>query len=155
MRRVIIGTVLAGLLAAGAWVVLDGGAGENTAASSPDLAEGKALYAENCASCHGAKLEGQPDWRSPGPDGRLPAPPHDETGHTWHHPDSVLFAYTRLGGEALMAERGMAFDSGMPGFGDRLTDGQIRSILAYIRSSWPEEVQRIQAERTKADEEAN
>ena len=47
-----------------------------------DPVAGAQLYAENCASCHGANLEGQADWRSPGPDGRLPAPPHDETGHT-------------------------------------------------------------------------
>ena len=32
-----------------------------------------------------------------GPDGRLPAPPHDESGHTWHHPDAQLFAITKYG----------------------------------------------------------
>ena len=54
-----------------------------------DIAQGEDLYREYCAACHGADLEGQPDWRSAGPDGVLPAPPHDETGHTWHHPDGV------------------------------------------------------------------
>ena len=82
------------------------------------LAQGEDLYQQYCAACHGANLEGQGDWRSPGPDGRLPAPPHDETGHTWHHGDQLLFAYTKYGGAALMAQRGMDFDSGMPGFED-------------------------------------
>ena len=48
-----------------------------------DLAGGRILYKEHCASCHGAKLEGQPNWRRIGKDGLLPAPPHDATGHTW------------------------------------------------------------------------
>ncbi|BBU59608.1 MULTISPECIES: c-type cytochrome [Rhodobacterales] len=122
-------------------------------ADTPDIAEGEVLYAENCASCHGAELQGQPDWRAPGPDGRLPAPPHDETGHTWHHSDRVLFGYTKLGGKGFMAQQGMEFDSGMPGFDDRLSDQQIRNILAYIRSTWPDRTQQVQAERSKADME--
>ena len=51
------------------------------------LATGKAVYERHCAACHGANLEGQPNWRSRDPSGRLPAPPHDASGHTWHHPD--------------------------------------------------------------------
>ncbi|MEC9312241.1 MAG: cytochrome c, partial [Pseudomonadota bacterium] len=74
-------------------------------ADTPDIADGEVLYAENCASCHGAELQGQPDWRAPGPDGRLPAPPHDETGHTWHHSDRVLFGYTKLGGKVFMEQQ--------------------------------------------------
>lgn len=46
------------------------------------IALGKTVYDASCASCHGAKLEGQPDWRNRRPDGRLPAPPHDASGHT-------------------------------------------------------------------------
>lgn len=72
---------------------------------------GTPLYAENCASCHGVNLEGQPNWRSPNADGTPPAPPHDDTGHTWHHSDKLLFEYTKLGGEAAMAKRGLAFNS--------------------------------------------
>ena len=50
------------------------------------VALGQQIYAENCASCHGANLEGQPNWRSPGPEGRLPAPPHDEATTGSPHP---------------------------------------------------------------------
>ena len=33
---------------------------------------GKSVYVQNCASCHGAKLEGQKDWMSRLPDGLMP-----------------------------------------------------------------------------------
>lgn len=121
---------------------------------SLSLADGQDQYQKFCAACHGANLEGQGDWRSPGPDGRMPAPPHDETGHTWHHGDQLLFAYTKYGGKALMAERGMDFDSGMPGFEDTLSDPEIWAILNYIKSTWPERVQNIQAERTASETQA-
>ena len=116
-----------------------------------DIVQGQTLYQGNCAACHGANLEGQPNWRSPGPEGRLPAPPHDETGHTWHHPDRVLFQYTKLGGKAALALQGVELDSGMPAFGGSLTDQQIWDILAYIRSTWPERARTVQAKRTAAD----
>ena len=107
-----------------------------------DLDRGKALYADNCASCHGTNLEGQPNWRTPDEAGLLPAPPHDETGHTWHHDNNLLFRYTKLGGERALAESGVTgFKSGMPGFEETLNDGEIWSILAYIRSKWPEHIQ--------------
>ena len=113
-----------------------------------DLGNGQALYKEHCASCHGAKLEGQPNWRRIGKDGLLPAPPHDATGHTWHHDNRLLFDYTKLGGKALMEARGIAgFKSGMPGLGDVLTDDGIWDILAHIRFTWPDRMRRIQASR--------
>ncbi len=154
------GSVLALLaLAATAYVMRDGvepspGPAFASAASAASVAEGEALYQENCASCHGASLEGQPNWREPDADGRLPAPPHDETGHTWHHPDSMLFDYTKFGGQATLAAMGVELNSGMPAFGAELTDEQIRSILDYIKSTWPARVRAAQAERTRADEEA-
>ena len=113
-----------------------------------DLRNGDVLYKQHCASCHGAKLEGQENWRQIGKDGLLPAPPHDRTGHTWHHDNTLLFDYTKIGGKALMEARGISgFKSGMQGFGDVLTDDEIWDILAYIRSTWPERMKRIQASR--------
>ena len=100
---------------------------------------GKAIYAEACASCHGANLEGQPDWRRRLPNGRLPAPPHDDTGHTWHHPDQDLFDVTKFG----VARFGPpGYESDMPAFDGVLTDSEILASLAYIKSTWPADVQR-------------
>jgi len=115
-----------------------------------DIVAGRALYDEACAACHGADLEGQPDWRTPDEDGILPAPPHDATGHTWHHDNLLLFEYTKLGGKAALAARGIEdFNSGMPAFGDALTDDEIWDILAYIRSTWPPREQASQASRNR------
>ena len=111
---------------------------------APDLMLGQRLYAEHCAACHGAKLEGQPDWRARLPNGRMPAPPHDDSGHTWHHPDAVLFGITKYGLVPPYAPPGYASD--MRGFADRLSDAQIRAVLAYIASRWSSEVLKARAE---------
>ncbi|MCC5962289.1 MAG: cytochrome c [Rhodobacteraceae bacterium] len=123
-----------------------------SAMQADEIEMGPALYADHCAACHGADLEGAPDWQRPGPDGRLPAPPHDETGHTWHHGDAMLFDYVKRGGQAFLDDLGVAYDSGMPGFGDVLKDAEIDAILGFIRSSWPERLRAYQAERTRAEE---
>ena len=97
---------------------------------------GRKLYVEACASCHGANLEGQPNWQKRLPSGRLPAPPHDASGHTWHHPDIDLFRVTKLGPAAYPT----GYETDMPAFGDRLSDAEIAAILAYIKSTWPPEI---------------
>lgn len=117
--------------------------------SNADPGRGAALYGENCASCHGVALEGQPDWRVADENGVLPAPPHDRTGHTWHHGDGLLFTYTKLGGQVALEQMGVSgVQSGMPGFEDSLSDQQIWDILAYIKSTWPERERQIQQHRT-------
>lgn len=147
----LVGTGLVAAFGAGILVWTAGATGSDSGGTPEDLdlAAGETLYAGNCAACHGANLEGQANWRSPGEDGRLPAPPHDATGHTWHHGDQVLFEYTELGGRALMAAQGMEFDSGMPGFGDQLSDQEIWNVIGYIKSTWPERIREIQAVRTE------
>ena len=120
--------------------IFSGGADEEGGAIEVDLASieaGRVLYGENCASCHGALLEGQANWKQHLPDGRLPAPPHDETGHTWHHPDEYLFTVTKQGGAAT-APRG--FVSAMPGFEDTLSDREIWLVLDFIKSRWPADI---------------
>ena len=93
-------------------------------------------------------LEGQANWRSRNQDGTLPAPPHDETGHTWHHETEMLFEYTKLGGQVTLEAVGVKnFTSGMPAFGDVLTDEQIWAVLSFIRSTWPQHIQDAHATR--------
>jgi mono/diheme cytochrome c family protein len=129
-------------------LVVASGAGADHALDQHDLAKGRALYRETCAACHGADLRGQPDWRTANADGVLPAPPHDRTGHTWHHDNALLFDYTKLGGRGALASRGITdFNSGMPAFGTLLSDDDIWTVLAYIKSTWPEREHDIQASR--------
>lgn len=112
------------------------------------IATGKQLYQQNCASCHGANLEGQPNWRSANTDGSFPAPPHDETGHTWHHDDETLFNYTKLGGKGIAKLLGYENpNSGMPAYEDSLSDAEIVAILNYIKSTWPQKIRDIQSAR--------
>lgn len=98
------------------------------------VARGEQLYAQHCAACHGRNLEGQPDWQSRNAQGRLPAPPHDEHGHTWHHDDQVLFEVTKYG---LARYAPPGYQSDMPAFEGTLTDKDIVSVLAFIKSRWP------------------
>lgn len=119
-------------------------------AADPDdpalVALGEEVYAEHCASCHGAELEGEPDWQRALPDGTFPAPPHDASGHTWHHPDALLFGITKFGGQALAPP---GFKSSMPAFGDQLGDREIWAVLAFIKSRWPAEIRAAQQQRNR------
>ena len=72
----------------------------------------------------------------------MPAPPHDETGHTWHHGDRQLFAITKYGVERFAPA---GYGSDMPGFENTLSDAEIDSVLAFIRSTWPGHIRARQA----------
>ncbi|MDA1309888.1 MAG: cytochrome c [Proteobacteria bacterium] len=99
------------------------------------VAEGKRLYGVHCASCHGVKLEGQPNWKQRNEDGKLPAPPHDASGHTWHHPEGMLFALTKFGPSRISGA-----PSAMPAYAEVLTDEQIIATLSFIKSTWSPEI---------------
>ena len=99
---------------------------------------GKNVYMENCASCHGAALEGQANWKQRDPDGYMPAPPHDVSGHTWHHPSSYLFLMTKYGIEKMIGEK---YPNNMPAYENELTNNEIIAVLSYIKSTWPEPIQ--------------
>ena len=132
---------IAAALVVGALVYLAFGGGSGAGRADPEDAEqvalGRRVYGEQCAACHGDKLQGQPNWKKRLPTGGLPAPPHDASGHTWHHPDQVLFDVTRHGG-GRFAPAG--FKSNMPGFAEALDNAEIWAVLAYIMRSWPPEI---------------
>ena len=118
-----------------------------------DIASGQVIYAENCAACHGDNLEGQENWQQQNDDGTWPAPPHDASGHTWHHDNVLLFQTTKLGGQGALALRGITnFQSGMPAFEGILSDEDIWNVLAFIRSTWPERERAIQDARNPQHE---
>ncbi|KFL30611.1 cytochrome C [Devosia riboflavina] len=107
--------------------------------------DGRTLYLDNCAACHGVELEGQPDWMARLSNGRLPAPPHDETGHTWHHSDAQLFRIVKEG----LASIAPGYETDMPAFGATMTDTEITAVLDYIKSTWPDRVRESQAQRSQ------
>ena len=95
---------------------------------------GQALYMKECANCHGRNLKGQAGWETVGPDGKVKAPPHDETGHTWMHSDDELFHLIKFGMGDVAAP---GYISDMPVFAGRLSDDDIIAILDFIKSRWP------------------
>lgn len=126
-------------LAAVAFYAVQGKDAADGALLRPDdqalVQQGAGIYTQNCASCHGADLEGEPDWRTANPDGTLRAPPHDATGHTWHHADDLLFRITKLG--TAKAAGLTDYNSNMPGFEGVLSDEEIIAVLSWIKAQWP------------------
>jgi cytochrome c6 len=91
-------------------------AAASAAAAAPAQAEGadgKALFAKNCAACHQANGKGIP--------GAFPA----LAGNPF-----VLGAPTEAA-TVLLKGRG-----GMPDFSGSLDDAEIAQVLSYVRSSW-------------------
>jgi len=148
---IILISVVVGLAAAGAalWVEER----KFVPPISPDdprqVTLGAAVYAARCAQCHGANLEGQPNWQQRKANGRLPAPPHDASGHTWHHPNEALFDITKNG---MTPYAPAGYESDMPAFGDVLTDEEIAAALAFIESRWPAS---IRAQHARIDAQAS
>lgn len=103
------------------------------------ISVGKRVYGQNCASCHGLNLQGAPNWRQRDEDGYLPAPPHDRSGHTWHHSADYLFKMTKYGIEKMIGQK---YPNNMPVFASVLHDNDIIAVLSYIKSTWPITIQR-------------
>lgn len=101
------------------------------------VAQGEIRYAQYCAKCHGANLEGAPNWKQRLPDGSLPPPPHDSSGHTWHHSDELLMSIIENGGNP-------ADNSKMIPFKDQLSREEIAAILEFIKSRWGREEREFQ-----------
>ncbi|WP_455206641.1 c-type cytochrome [Kaarinaea lacus] len=121
---------------------------ENRQAQSQNqklVMQGEVLYGKHCASCHGVNLEGQPNWKTRNVHRRLPAPPHDETGHTWHHDDQLLFELTKFGMVPPNIPEG--YESDMPAFENVLSDDEIWTVLHFIKSRWPDEIRKMQEEK--------
>ena len=111
------------------------------ARNSGQVALGQQVYTAQCARCHGANLEGQPNWKQELPSGGRSAPPHDATGHTWHHADALLFDIVKRGGQASSPAD---YKNNMPAFRSILSDDEIWAALAYIKSKWPADIQAAQ-----------
>jgi mono/diheme cytochrome c family protein len=128
---------LAGIAAMVVWLTVPGGELALRPNDKAVVVQGAEIYTAHCTSCHGAKLEGQPNWRQRLANDKLPAPPHDESGHTWHHSDTLLIDLTKHG-PATVA--GPDYKTDMPAYGDILSDAEIVAVLSYIKSTWPDKI---------------
>lgn len=98
--------------------------------SEDEPRSGRQIFAATCAACHGADGEGVKNWMVRDEDGRLPPPPLNGEGHTWHHSDGVLYGIVSEGG------LGLGFGSNMPAFQDELTREEIITVLEYVKTLW-------------------
>ncbi|MDC0427895.1 cytochrome c [Candidatus Pelagibacter sp.] len=96
------------------------------------IARGKIAYENNCVSCHMINLAGAENWRGLDEDGHRKAPPLNGTGHTWHHDDKTLHSIIKYGLANLIDD----YEGKMIGFEENLSDKDIDSVLAYIKSYW-------------------
>ena len=109
------------------------------------IARGKIIYESNCVSCHQVNLVGAENWKGLDEDGHRKAPPLNGTGHTWHHDDASLHNIIKYG----LAKIVKSYDGKMLGFEDNLKDQDIDSVLAYIKSFWPDDVYQQQINLSK------
>ncbi len=110
-------------------------------ANFAQVARGGKMFQTNCASCHGAQAQGEPNWRQPRADGLNPAPPLNGTGHAWHHPKKMLMRtikYGTPGGKGRMQP-----------WKEKLNDQEIEEITAWLISKWPKELYAAWYRRTK------
>ena len=112
----------------------------NPAARDSGTSHGQTIFQANCAVCHGAGGEGQPDWHVKKPDGILPAPPLNGDGHTWHHGDGTLYTYVSRGGKFYESPDIPSFKSGMPSFGEILSHEEVIAVIEYLKSLWGDKV---------------
>lgn len=107
---------------------------------------GRRIYEQYCASCHGVQGEGAENWKQRNEAGELPPPPHDETGHTWRHGDSMLF---RMIAEGWRDPFNKTDHLTMPAFGDELTDGEIKAVIDYLKTLWTDDQRQYQARESR------
>jgi mono/diheme cytochrome c family protein len=104
-------------------------------AQATDSAElGETTFNQNCTSCHGKEGQGLvKDWKKTQANGKYPAPPINGTAHAWHHSPKALLTTINNGG--------IKIGGWMPGFKDKLSEGEKQGLLDYIHGLWPNEIQ--------------
>lgn len=112
---------------------------------SAPVAAGRAIYRQSCASCHGARGQGAPNWQRPDAQGELPAPPHDRTGHTWKHSDAMLYGLVQNGWRDPFNKTQRLT---MPAFKGQLTHDQTISVIAYLKTLWTPRQRKFQREES-------
>jgi mono/diheme cytochrome c family protein len=100
------------------------------------IARGAALYTAMCTGCHGARAEGEDPLSPMGgmkPNGEILAPALNGFGHAWHHQPPELASVIKRGSPRPGTR--------MVGWEGRLSDSDVRSLIAYLYSLWPRAIQ--------------
>ena len=101
--------------------------------SQEQVTKGAAVYAANCAACHGDRAQGLvADWQRRQPDGSLPPPPLNGSAHAWHHSLPLLIEIVQKGGAL--------YNGKMPGFDNSLSEEEQYAVIAWFQSLWSEDI---------------
>ena len=111
-----------------------------------EVARGRRIYGDECASCHGARAEAASNWQRPDDVGNLPPPPHDDSGHTWRHSDHQLREVIRDGQRDPFNRTP---ELTMPPLRDRLNDDEIDAVITYFKSLWSDDHRSFQEEQNQ------
>ncbi len=95
------------------------------ASSDPRLPQGKAVYTQACAQCHGDEGRGNPDWES-----EVRPVEFTDCGTT-AEPSEFWESIVRRGGRA------HGLSSVMPGFEEAYTPEETSAVVAYLRTFCP------------------
>lgn len=119
---------------------------DGTPRNAQRIDAGRSVYLAQCASCHGARGEGQANWDRPDAAGDMPAPPHNADGHTWKHSDAMLYRIVRDGWRDPYNKTQRLT---MPAFGKTLSPQQIRVVIGYLKTLWTAEQRTFQREESR------
>ena len=144
MRRSLTHTVMV-LLALGAAMARAGETGPPPL-DQKQVEAGRIVYQKYCASCHGARAEGEANWETPNTQGELPSPTHNADGHTWKHSDEMLY---RMTSEGWRDPFNKTERPTMPPFREQLSPQEIRNVIIYLKTLWTEEQRQFQWEETQ------
>lgn len=148
--KIVAGIACLSAVVTGTWLWTNQEQQPGDASDKDQVAFGGRVYARICANCHGLGLDGQLGWQKPMKDGTRLAPAHNAKGETWRLDDGSLFEVVKFGGEFLKQD---GQTSRMPAFENKLTDHEIWSVIAFIKSSWPTDIQEAHQEAiTKTSE---
>lgn len=103
------------------------------------VAKGEPVFQQHCSGCHGINAEGTANWKQKTADGHYPPPPLDGSAHTWHHSMDQLTRSIKHGGAQ--------YGGVMPPFEDKLSEDEIKAIIAFFQSRWPDQIYQIWLER--------
>src|SRR5579872_3708656 len=114
-------------------------AGQATASAAAGAVSGQAVFAQNCASCHGVNGQGTPG----------AFPPLAGNPYVTGDPKQVVNTVAN-GMHGAITANGAAYNGVMPSWKGKLTPAEIASVATYIRSAWGNKASPVAVDQVKA-----